>query len=101
MFINAELYFPITPDLTIKGLVFYDGGAGFDTPYSHCIPCSVTDFTDNRFDYRHSVGFGVRLLNPVPVRIDWGFKIDPRRDKRRPELSESASEVHFGMNYDW
>ena len=101
MFINAELYFPITPDLTIKGLVFYDGGAGFDTPYSKCITCDTRDFTGNKFDYRHSVGFGVRLLNPVPVRIDWGFKLDPRRDKRRPELSESASEVHFGMAYDW
>ena len=49
----------------------------------------------------HDAAFGIRLLNPMPVRIDWGFKIDPRKNKLDPSKSESASEVHFGMNYDW
>jgi len=94
LFWNAELIFPITPDMNMKGVVFYDGGAGFDNPYlNQCV-----DFTQlpnsvqsNNFDYRHAVGVGVRMLQPMPIKIDWGFKLDPRK-------GESASEVHFGMS---
>ena len=92
LFMNAELIFPITNDLSMKGVIFYDGGAGWDNPYA----CDVTPglITNNGFDYRHSVGFGIRLLRPMPVRIDWGFKLDPR-------TGEQESQVHFGMTYDW
>jgi outer membrane protein assembly factor BamA len=113
-YINAELIFPVTPDMTIKGVVFYDGGAGWDNPYltsrgslqvnddNEVIICpSLCDPTtkipsqfvrNNNFSYRHSVGFGIRMLQPMPVRIDWGFKLDPRK-------GESKHEVHFSMNY--
>lgn len=91
-FVNVELIFPITPDFAMKGLFFYDGGAGWDNPYARDIPPQF--LANNKFSYRHSVGAGVRILNPVPVRIDWGFKLDARKD-------ESAHEVHFGMTYDW
>ncbi|HRN78603.1 MAG TPA: outer membrane protein assembly factor BamA [Candidatus Dependentiae bacterium] len=97
LFWNAELVFPITGDMTMKGVVFYDGGAGFNNPFvDQCVDrCRVPDYvTGNNFDYRHAVGVGVRLLQPMPLKVDWGFKIDPRKD-------ESASEVHFGMNVDW
>ncbi len=95
LFFNAELIFPILSDLTIKGVVFYDGGSGWSNPYDGCIsPGAKALLQDNNFDYRHAVGFGVRLLQPMPFRVDWGFKIDPRK-------GESAYEVHFGMNYDW
>ncbi len=92
MFWNAELIFPITPDFNMKGVVFYDGGAGFDSQFTNCVSRNL--LTNNNFDYRHSVGFGVRLLNPMPIKVDWGFKIDPRN-------GESSHEVHFGMSYDW
>lgn len=92
MFVNAELIFPFTPDLSMKGLVFYDGGTGWDNPFAYCL--SPIFLRNNSFSYRHSVGVGVRLLQPMPMRIDWGFKLDPRR-------GEPAYEVHFGMNYDW
>ncbi len=94
LFWNAELIFPITPDMNMKGVVFYDGGAGFDNPYlNECVdrlklPHSVQS---NNFDYRHAVGVGIRMLQPMPIKIDWGFKLDPRK-------GESASEVHFGMS---
>ncbi len=91
-FVNVELIFPITPDFSMKGLFFYDGGAGWDNPYAKDIPPQF--LANNSFSYRHSVGAGVRILNPVPVRIDWGFKLDARK-------GESAHEVHFGMSYDW
>ncbi|MCX5921770.1 MAG: outer membrane protein assembly factor BamA [Candidatus Dependentiae bacterium] len=98
MFINAELVFPITPDFNMKGVFFYDGGSGWDNPYACCIDVPVND---NNFSYRHAVGFGIRMLNPMPIKVDWGFKLDPRKNRLDPRRSESASEVHFGMTYDW
>ncbi len=91
-FVNAELLFPITADLNMKGAFFYDGGASFDNPYANSL--NTTSISGNHFNYRHAVGFGLRLLNPMPVKIDWGFKIDPR-------TFETSHEVHFGMTYDW
>lgn len=102
-FVNAELIFPITSDFSMKGVIFYDGGAGWDNPFfcealENSIDKEATKrrFANNSFDYRHSVGIGIRLLNPAPIKIDWGFKIDPRK-----KLKESAQEVHFGMSYDF
>lgn len=91
-FWNAELIFPITPDFNMKGVFFYDGGTGWDNPY--VTSANAPYIRNNRFDYRQSVGAGIRVYNPVPVRIDWGFKLDPRK-------GEPAYEVHFGMAYDW
>ncbi|HXW86582.1 MAG TPA: BamA/TamA family outer membrane protein, partial [Candidatus Bathyarchaeia archaeon] len=97
LFVNVELIFPLLPDMSVKALVFYDGGAGWDNPYTQGVSGAFLE--GNRFDYRHSVGFGLRLLKPMPIRVDWGFKIDPRKDRTDPALGESASEVHFGMSY--
>ncbi len=99
LFWNVELIFPITGDMTMKGTVFYDGGAGFDNPYVSNV--SRANLTGNNFDYRHSVGIGLQLLKPMPIKIDWGFKIDPRKNKLDPEKSETGHEIHFGMTYDW
>ncbi len=93
-FVNLELIFPVTADFSTKGLVFYDGGCGWDNPYADEI--SKEFLRNNGFNYRHAVGIGVRLLKPAPVRIDWGFKLD-----RRKKFKESAHEVHFSMSYDW
>lgn len=91
-YLNAELVFPINPSMTMKGLLFYDGGSGWDNPY---VPPNAPDnFINNGFDYRHAVGFGLRILQPMPIRIDWGFKIDPR-------LGEKSHQVHFGTSFDW
>jgi outer membrane protein insertion porin family len=92
LFLNAELIFPITQDFNMKGVLFYDGGSGWGNPNTQCF-CPV-QVQNNGFSYRHSVGVGVRMLNPMPIKIDWGFKLDPRKN-------EPASEVHFGMTYDW
>jgi outer membrane protein insertion porin family len=91
-YMNVEFIFPVLADFSIKGLFFYDGGAGWKNPYSHAV--SQKYITSNHFDYRHSVGIGVRMLNPMPIRIDWGFKLDPRE-------RELGNEVHFSMSYDW
>ncbi len=93
-FLNAEMIFPITQDMTLKGVVFYDGGAGWDNPYVTTQMVNQGLVTGNNFDYRHAVGFGIRMLQPMPVRIDWGFKLDTR-------TGEKESQIHFGMTYDW
>ncbi len=96
--VNAELIFSIMKDQSIRGVLFYDGGAGWDTPltpYQRDLlenPLNTYALTNNRFRYRHAVGFGLRFLRPMPVRIDWGFKLD--RNKR---LKENFYEVHFTM----
>ncbi len=94
LFVNLEMIFPITPDFNTKALVFYDGGCGWDNPYTQFITPVL--LSNNCFNYRHSVGVGLRMLSPAPVRIDWGFKLD-----RRKRLGEPPYEVHFGMTYDW
>lgn len=89
---NFELQFPITADMSMKGAFFYDGGTGFDNPY---VAINQAPYVQgNSFDYRHAVGFSLRVLNPAPVRIDWGFKLDPR-------TGESSSEIHFASAFDW
>lgn len=93
-FVNAELIFPVTRDFNLKGVLFYDGGAGWKNPYVDCIKHLDEFVVNQHFHYRHAVGFGIRLLNPMPIRVDWGFKLDARKN-------ESPYEVHFGMTYDW
>ena len=50
----------------------------------------------NKFDLRHSAGFGINLVKPFPAKIDWGFKLD-----RKKHLGESPHEFHITMNYAW
>lgn len=92
--VNAEVVFPMTTDFGLRGLFFYDGGSGWDTPDAHCIDPRI--LRNNKFNYRHAVGFGIRLTNPTPMCIDWGFKLD--RNKKR---KESFYEVHFTMSHDF
>ena len=88
--VNAELIFSITKDQSIRGVLFYDGGAGWDTPNADAF--RSLRLQNNRFNYRHSIGFGFRLTRPAPFKVDWGFKLD--RNKR---LHENLYEVHFSM----
>jgi outer membrane protein insertion porin family len=88
---SLELQIPITPDGNMRGYLFYDGGAGWDTPDASQIPYTLLQ--NNNFDYRHAIGFGLSLAQPTPVRVDWAFKLD--RKKRR---GESLSEVHINMS---
>jgi outer membrane protein insertion porin family len=90
-FVNAELQIPITADHNFSGVLFYDGGANWDTPNAGAIGKAFLQ--RNNFEYRHAVGFGLRLENPQPIQIEWGFKLDRKRRRH-----ESAFEVHFGMS---
>jgi len=91
---NAELVFPLIPDYSMKGHVFYDAGAGWDTPKRDISDMSL--IKRNKFNLRQSVGFGLNLVKPFPAKIDWGYKLD--RDKKS---GESPHEFHISMNSAW
>ena len=107
---GTELIFPLIADYSMKGHVFYDAGAGWSTPTNDLTgkdgkvllderdrEVNIKDFIiRNKFDLRHSIGFGVNLVNPFPAKIDWGFKLD-----RKKNMGESAYEFHLSMNYAW
>jgi len=94
-FINAELIFPITKSFSVKGAVFYDGGAGWDSPDLDRIPINDRGLiVNNHFEYRHAIGFGIRMLSPTPMKIDWGFKLDKKK-------GEKVSELHLSMYKDF
>jgi outer membrane protein insertion porin family len=89
---NAELVFPLIPDYSMKGHFFYDAGAGWSAPEFSAIENQA--LIRNKFNLRHSVGFGLNLTQPTPAKIDWGFKLDRKK-------GESAHEFHLSMNYAW
>lgn len=115
-FINTEIRCPITQFNGMMALAFYDGGAGWDTIYddpsnkqnSNCnsLDNNFDNFffynpnqiliRNNSFQYRHAVGIGIRLTQPMPIKIDWGFKLD-----RNKKLGESLSEVHIAMEGEY
>ncbi len=76
--LNTELRFPLF--LGLGGVVFVDGGGVY-----------LQDRSVSLDDFRRSVGLGLRYDTPVgPVSLDYGFKLDRRRD-------ESVGEVHFSI----
>jgi outer membrane protein insertion porin family len=112
-FVNAEIRCPITKVNGMMALVFYDGGAGWDTIYQDRTKETPQEnmesilsyfeynpdkilIKNNSFQYRHSVGIGVRLSQPMPIKIDWGFKLD-----RNKKLGETLSEVHIAMEGEY
>ena len=92
--LNTELIFPLIPDYSMKAHLFYDAGAGWNTP-KEGIPFRQGIKRD-KFNLRHTVGFGLNLMKPVPAKIDWGFKLDRKKHEK-----ESPSEFHLSMNYAW
>lgn len=88
---NAEIIFPLLRAYQMKGHLFYDAGAGWSSPLWNKTQPNL--ITRNSFNIRHAVGFGINLVHPQPIKIDWGFKLD--RDKR---TGESSNEMHISAN---
>lgn len=105
-FVNAEIQCPISKVNGMVVVLFYDGGAGWDTifkneqivnenlPIQNYLQSNSPDMLikNNTFRYRHAVGFGLRITSPAPIRIDWGFKLD-----RNKKIGESLHEVNISM----
>jgi outer membrane protein insertion porin family len=104
--VNCELIVPLTADLTTRAVIFYDGGAGWNMPYKDYLrgkvfeidptfPFNATLQNDNFF-YRHSVGAGIRMLNPTPLQIDFGIKLNPAKI-----FKNKLTELHFSMTHEF
>jgi outer membrane protein assembly complex protein YaeT len=77
---NAEYSFPIFGEL--QGAVFTDAG--------NLLPTSEHPSLD---EMRYAVGLGLRYKLPIgPIRLDYGFNPDPRRD-------EDFGAFHFSFGF--
>jgi outer membrane protein insertion porin family len=65
---NLEWLFPVLKDAGLSGVVFFDAGNAFDEWSFEII--------------KKSVGGGLRWLSPMgPLRLEYGFVIDPEPDE--------------------
>jgi outer membrane protein insertion porin family len=100
--LNAELIVPVTSDLNTRLVLFYDGGAAWDSPYvaewSKNDPSFNKYLENNTFFYRHSVGIGFRIKSPTPIQVDFGIKLNPSKKYRR---SKNISQLHFTMEHSF
>lgn len=51
------------------------------------------DLIKNKFDLKTSLGFGLKLTTPQPIKVEWGFKLNKDRLSK-----ERASEWHLCVN---
>ena len=103
---NVEFIVPLTADLTTRAVAFYDGGAGWDMPYTDYLRNEVNlidpsfpfniALQNNNFFYRHSVGVGIRMLNPTPLQVDFGIKLNPSKI-----FKNKLTELHFSMTHEF
>ncbi len=76
---NFELIRPLSEDLGLMGLVFFDAGNVWDTDESMDL------------DLYTSVGTGIRWYSPMgPIRVEYGYALNDLEDSSR-------SQVHFRL----
>jgi outer membrane protein insertion porin family len=78
---NAELIFPISREIGLKGAVFLDVGKGFDK-WSDMTPL------------RYGAGPGIRWYSPFgPIHIDLGFNLNPKKGEKGYVIDFNAGSV--------
>ncbi len=98
LYYNAEIEFPIVPQVGIRGVIFTDGGNAWNLDRYLCEapPAPVQDpMADpcrfNILDLYTSWGFGVRWNSPLgPLRFEWGIPFI-----RRPTLQPQDVDFQF------
>jgi outer membrane protein insertion porin family len=98
LYYNAEIEFPIVPQVGIRGVIFTDGGNAWNLDRYLCQapPAPVQDpMADpcrfDLFDLYTSWGFGVRWNSPLgPLRFEWGIPFI-----RRPTLQPQDIDFQF------
>ncbi|MCX5807715.1 MAG: outer membrane protein assembly factor BamA [Proteobacteria bacterium] len=73
IYFNTEWIFPIYKPVGLKGVIFYDAGAGFDDSKGFMLK-----------DYmKASAGFGIRWFSPMgPIRLEIGFNLFPKSGEK-------------------
>jgi len=90
---NAELIFPFMSNRNMRVHLFYDCGCAWDTAKTPIIRDNMDRIKNDTFHLRHTIGVGINILQPQPIKVSFGYKID--RNKR---IGESPHEFHIGMN---
>jgi outer membrane protein insertion porin family len=73
LYFNSEWIFPIYKPAGLKGVIFYDAGAGFD---------ESKGFMFQEY-MKASAGFGIRWFSPMgPIRLEIGFNLFPKSGER-------------------
>jgi outer membrane protein insertion porin family len=79
LIINTEFIFPISPEMKLKGLIFFDAGNSYE---------GFEEFGT----LRYTSGLGIRWISPFgPIRLEWGYNLD-----QRPGESSNKFEFAFG-----
>ena len=85
LYFNMEWIFPLYKPAGLKGVLFYDAGAGFDGTNLNVIKDSM----------RTTAGFGIRWFSPMgPIRLEFGYNLFPKSGDRR-----SAFDFTIGTQY--
>jgi len=86
--LNLELEFPLFQSVGVRGVVFADFGNSF-------APGAWSDAAVPLSLYK-SVGFGFRWFSPIgPLRFEWGFPLDRRRDPVTREYIDQPLDFQF------
>lgn len=73
LYFNLEWVFPIYKPAGVKGVLFYDAGAGFDDSDGFMLK-----------GMRAGSGFGIRWFSPLgPIRLELGFNLFPKSGESR------------------
>jgi len=88
LILNSELEIPILEKVGVRGVIFFDMGNTFG-------PGQWSDSNVGLSLYK-SVGFGVRWTSPIgPLRFEWGFPLNPRKDPLTGTAIDSSSDFQF------
>lgn len=80
---------------TPRAFAFYDLGCGWDTPLGRK-PLPKNELRNNSMHPRHVVGFGFKMVYPMPLKLEWGYKLD-----RRYLSFERPSELHITAQHSF
>ncbi len=86
--LNSELEFPIVEKVGVRGVVFFDAGNTFAAG-------QWSDPTVGLSLYK-SIGVGLRWISPIgPLRFEWGFPLNPRRDPLTGIAIDTPTDFEF------
>jgi len=103
---NAELIFPISREIGLKGALFFDVGKGFnswksktrryiDTWTDPANPKNIVERREGIFPLRLGAGPGIRWYSPFgPIHIDLGFNLNPRKGEKGHVIDFNAGTVY-------
>lgn len=93
LYFGAELIFPVLNNYNMKMHLFYEAGSAWNTPREGIVGQYASHIRNDNFNLRHTVGIGLNIIRPQPMKISFGYKLD-----RNGKLNERPYEFHIGMN---